>query len=330
MNSSLLAETTQLLVFAQVRDILDAMDPSNAGFETPAGGNVDRHTYQKLGYERVWRGVYQQSEAPDGDQWAARRTAWRHKVRAAMALYAHLQPVLYGPTALQALLVALPSSVEDWQRVHILIPDGRERPRRAGVIAHRSKHPVQPWRMFSGIPVLHPVDHWLQLPGATLDEMVQIGDGFLRRRNPLLSLDNLEVRLTQLSSARRSPLARKAMKDVRANTDSLYETITRLVLVRAGLPVPEVNYPAWCPLADTTYHVDMGYPDSKIAIEYDGLVHVQDGLQMEIDADRRRNLQDAGWLLIPVTASQLRHPEIIIHSVETAFMLRAQRGDLAA
>ena len=74
----------------------------------------------------------------------------------------------------------------------------------------------------------------------------------------------------------------------------------------------------------------LGYPDYKIAIEYDGLVHVQDGMQMEIDADRRRNLQDAGWLLIPVTASQLRHPENIVRSVETAFMLRAQQGDSSA
>lgn len=306
------------------------MDPSSAGFETPAGGNVDRRTYQIHGFERVLRGVYQQSEAPKGDQWAAQRTAWRHKVRAAMALYAHLQPVLYGPTALQALSVALPHSIEDWQHVHLLIPNGRERPKRDGVIAHRTQHPVKPWRMFSGVPVLHPVDHWLQLPGATLDEMVQIGDGFLRRQQPLLSLADVETRLAQLAGTHRLPLARQAMKDVRPNTDSLYETKTRLVLVRAGLPVPEVNHPVWCPSADITYHVDMGYPDSKIGVEYDGLVHVQNGQQMEIDADRRRNLQDAGWLIITVTASQLHHPENIIRSVETAFMLRSQQGDLAA
>jgi len=152
--------------------------------------------------------------------------------------------------------------------------------------------------------------------------MVEIGDGFLRRQQPLLSVEDMEARISALRGATGIKLARKAMRYIRPRTDSMFETRTRMVLVQAGLPTPVVNLPVWCPAVGVTYHVDMGYEHAKLAVEYDGAVHVQDRLQMEIDADRRRNLQDAGWMIITVTAALLREPSSIIRSVENALILR--------
>ena len=130
--------------------------------------------------------------------------------------------------------------------------------------------------------------------GKTALQVMGVAIGFLRRRQPLLSLDTMNAALA--SYARRQGVARvaEAMKWVRAGTDSLYETITRLVLVHAGLPEPTVNLEVHCPSSGMTYHLDMGYDKEKVGVEYDGAVHVGDRTQMEIDANRRRILQDEG------------------------------------
>jgi len=277
-------------------------------------GSISWHSAGKLGFERVIRGGYSKFVGDD------RRTRWLTKVRAVVKTYAHLDVVLYGATALQALGVALPERLQDWDTVHILVKGAGRRPSRAGVVAHCDSRRTQVWKMVEGLPVLHPVDHWLQLQSATVNEMVEVGDGFLRRRDPLLSFEQLTSRLDKLGGVARVTMARRALKLVRANTDSLYETRTRLTLVDAGLPTPAVNVPV--PYFGRTYHVDMGYERARVAVEYDGLVHVGDRRQMELDANRRRDLQDAGWLVITVTADQLRRPSDVIRSVENALMIR--------
>jgi len=174
----------------------------------------------------------------------------------------------------------------------------------------------------SGVPVLHPVDHWIQLRGASRDELIEVGDGLLRRQHPLMSLEALLARLDELGGAYGVNQARQAVRWLRAGTDSPYETRTRLVLVRAGLPCPAVNLPVYCRSSGRTYHVDMGYEAERVAVEYDGAVHVGDTRQMEIDARRRRDLQDEGWMVITVTAGQLREPASLVASVEAALVLR--------
>jgi len=227
----------------------------------------------------------------------------------------------YGPTALQIMSVALPNRLEDWDEVHIVVNDRDTRPHRNGVIAHWTSLPLKPWRKIRGFPVLHPIEHWLQIDHATADEMTEIGDGFLRRKNPYLTSEEMQRRLDSLHGMRGVRRAREAMRLVRAGTDSIYESKTRLVLVRAGLPSPDVNPPIWCPVMGFEYHVDMAYPAAKIAIEFDGRVHADDQ-QRAVDADKTRNLQELGWMVITVTAQQLRTPDSFVRSVENALIFR--------
>ena len=272
------------------------------------------------------RGVYIKRDAIQAsDEWAIRRAKWFAKVRAVVALYAGKQVVLYGQSALQVLGVELPERLQDWTHVHLMVANQTERTKRSDVTWHTSSRPLEVWRVIDGMPVLNPVDHWLQLPGATLNEMVEVGDGFLRRRNPLLTLDGMQARLAELGRIPGVRLARQALGLVRAGTDSLYETRVRLLLVDAGLPTPNVNPAVLCPASGRWYHPDMAYERAKIAIEFDGQGHVGSRQQMDIDVERRRHLQDADWLVISVTASQLQAPKDFIRSVETALILRTGR-----
>jgi very-short-patch-repair endonuclease len=53
------------------------------------------------------------------------------------------------------------------------------------------------------------------------------------------------------------------------------------------------------------------YPELKIVIEYDGLWHAEPG-QFEKDRKRLNRLSAEGWLVIFVTAADLRHPERLL------------------
>jgi len=284
---------------------------------------INRWNYQKRGYTRLLRGVYTPAMQLPDDPYAARRQLWLAKAHAAVKLYADKHPVLWGASALQAMGVALPVGAEDWDRVHIMLNSHTVRPHRVDVVSHLGRWGRPIWKTFDGLPVLHPVDHWLQMAGIPDDDMIQIGDGFLRRRSAQLTIEDMRRRLNELAGWRGAKQARRAMKLVRPGTDSIYESKTRLILIHAGLPEPAVNPAVWCIAADATYHVDLGYVKQKIGIEYDGKGHSDTYQQMEIDADRRRNLQDAGWFIINVTAKQLAHPASLIRSIQTALILRA-------
>jgi len=294
-----------------------------AALELTRDGRINCNNYVWRGYDRVTHGVYARRDtAQPTDEWAAQRAQWFTKVRSIMALYSGKPVVLYGPSALQVLGVQLPERLQDWTAVHLMVDDQKRRTERCDVTWHTSSKPLKIWRLIHGLPVLNPVDHWLQLKGAKLNDMVEVGDGFLRRQNPLLTIDEMRDRLAELKMIHGVKLARRAMTLVRAGTDSLYETRIRLLLVKAGLPTPDVNLAVWCPIANKWYHPDMAYKEAQLAVEFDGQVHVGSREQMDIDALRRRQLQDAGWLIITITSSQLRNPSDFIRSVKMALALR--------
>jgi hypothetical protein len=239
-----------------------------------------------------------------------------------MRAYAGRELHLYGVTALQFLGVDLPSSLEDWQTFHVLTPTDQYRPERRGVVSHRSVRASSTWRTRQGVRLLHPVDHWLQLTRASDAELVQVGDAILRRRDPLVTLGDFERRLAESDGTQGIRRARRLAKLVVPQTGSLAETRTRLTLIDGGLPCPLVNPPVFCRSVGRTFHVDMGYVEERVGVEYDGVVHVGNRHQMEIDAIRRRALQEEGWLIITVTADQLRYPTEVVRSVEAALVMR--------
>jgi len=292
-------------------------------FEVARPHRVNFRNHARLGYRRIMRGVYGRAAAlPDDlDMRERRLVEFIRRARAPMEVYGSKGAVLYGPSALQLLGVALPQALEDWDNIHILVPHGTSRGERRGVVPHQSRNPFAVWRTVYGVPVLHPVEHWLQLPGATDDQMVEVADGFLRRKDPLLTHEQMGTKLASCSDTTGVRQARRVFPLVRAGTDSLPETTVRLIIVRAGLPTPLVNPAVYCRGVGITFHVDMGYDSERIAIEYDGGVHANP-MQMQQDALKRRSLQDERWLVISVTAADLRRPQQIAASVETALVMR--------
>nr|WP_239520910.1 DUF559 domain-containing protein [Blastococcus saxobsidens] len=57
--------------------------------------------------------------------------------------------------------------------------------------------------------------------------------------------------------------------------------------------------------------VDLAFPESRVAIEYDGAWHAEPG-QFRRDRRRLNRLVEAGWTVLHVTAADLRDPEALI------------------
>jgi hypothetical protein len=102
------------------------------------------------------------------------------------------------------------------------------------------------------------------------------------------------------------------------------ETRVRLLLVRAGLPCPEVNRDVFDLAGSWLAPPDLSYPALKIAIEYDGDHHRTDRKQWRRDRARDANLREAGWIVITLTADDVfRYPDRTVAKVWHHYRIRS-------
>jgi very-short-patch-repair endonuclease len=101
------------------------------------------------------------------------------------------------------------------------------------------------------------------------------------------------------------------------------------VLVRAGLPPPEVQYEIVDEYGFVLARADLAYPGAKLALEYDGAVH------FDRDAAHRDRQRDAmlagyGWLTVRLCAEDLYAAQTV-HRIDSLLAQRTEfnRGGLA-
>ncbi len=84
-----------------------------------------------------------------------------------------------------------------------------------------------------------------------------------------------------------------------------------MTLIRRGLPAPEcqIRFP------ELRIRVDMGWREWRVAVEYDGVQHWSDARQRAWDIERLELLDAAGWVVVRVSASMLRHPDLVVARV---------------
>ena len=208
--------------------------------------------------------------------------------------------------------------------MHVRVPVTGSRPRRRRIRAHAVRE-IGPLLRVGGLPVSAPSVAWLDcagLPGVDVDTLVMLGDATLRRRatvSTIAELTDAVERAPSRTSGRAR--ARRALVDVRPRTDSTPETRTRLLLVRSGLPCPEVNSPVLSSSGQFLALPDMLFRAERTVVEYDGEVHRVDRAVWVRDIHRRERLQAAGWTVITVTAEDLRRrPRQVVSRVRSALL----------
>lgn len=236
-------------------------------------------------------------------------------------------------TALRLLGVEVPWTLADDDRLHVVTRRADDRPQRAGVVAHRSRQALLETIEIDGLPVttaaqtLVHVAVDLRRP----DDIVVLGDAMMRRKRSLTTVSELTAVAERTRKVKGIAQVREQIPRMRAGTDSIMETRTRLILVDARLPCPVVNEVVYGPRGEYVKRVDMLYPAHKIAIEYDGDQHRTDRAQWRDDVRRRRWLEELGWTVIVVVADDVvRDPSRLVERVRVALELAERRSALWA
>lgn len=121
--------------------------------------------------------------------------------------------------------------------------------------------------------------------------------------------------LTSMAGRRGVVRGREVLAFADGGAESAGESLTRAVLLAAGLPAPETQIPVATHLG--TFWGDLGWPKFRVLIEYDGRIKYANAPAEVLLAEKRREdaLREAGWRVIRVTAEDLEQPELLIRRV---------------
>lgn len=228
-------------------------------------------------------------------------------------------------TALRLLGAEVPTSL-DTPTLHVRVPADAVRPERRGVVSHASTRTLRTV-MLDGLPVSAPEQAWAESAELVgVDELVVVADALLRRRDPLTTLSALHAVVREIPAGRRGVARlRTALPNIRERTDSLMESRTRLTLVRAGLPCPEVNVPVHDAAGRFLAMPDLTYREPRLALEYDGDVHRTERATWMRDIRRRESLQAAGWAVMTVVSDDVqRFPYALAGRVRALLRTRTE------
>lgn len=187
--------------------------------------------------------------------------------------------------------------VPDTALTHITVPKDDARRHRTNLRCH-----VRPVRFTTvrGVKVTTPEQTFYDLAdNLGLVDLVVLGDSLVQTGA------STPARLNQFVASRRSARARTAAALVRCGVESPMETRVRLMLVLAGLPEPEINLTITTAQGRAIYRLDLAWPDLRLAVEYDGRQHAESSHQWGRDVTRREHLDEEGWRVIVLRATDV-------------------------
>lgn len=112
---------------------------------------------------------------------------------------------------------------------------------------------------------------------------------------------------------------RRTLQLVDGGAESPYESLTRLLLVQAGFPVPQTQIPVIDDFGAVFARVDMGWPRYLVGVEFDGTQHWTNSRQRSWDIDRAAELSALGWTIVRVSSGMLHNtPQVVLARVRTA------------
>lgn len=237
------------------------------------------------------------------------------KGAAALAAYVENNPlsVLSHLSAARLWRIPLPSRLEgDW-RIHVANPAKSWEPRRVNVVGHRLAFAAGEVWIKSGVRFTGAARTWLDLAAClSLRELVAVGDylvcehgpEFPEPREAICYLPELRQMVEAHSGTRGIRNARAALELIRVGADSPPETFTRLDLVEAGLPEPELNVIVFDDRGRPLLWPDGAYRKYRISLQYDG-VHHNNPDQYRRDIRRLETTEALGWQEVRISKEDL-------------------------
>jgi hypothetical protein len=275
-------------------------------------------THEELhaGFTRVIEGVYIAARV---------RVSARIKARAALLIHP-AGAVVSHDSVLRMLGAPVALSPEE----HVTVARPRDRRFRRGVRPHAMALRVKDVGDFRGIPATVPERTFVDVAGRLpLVELVVLGDWLVRHGH---TTTHELVAFCAESPARYAVRALEAARFVRDRVDSPQESRTRMLLVLAGLPEPDVGETIRDDDGTPLTQIDMLYLLARtgspppatggmigLAVDYDGLDHLKSRERWEKDAERADAFTDRRLQHLRVTATGLnRNAEHTLRRVHAA------------
>ena len=202
--------------------------------------------------------------------------------------------------------------------VHVAVPVGRRRPSARDVAAHHVRIDPNDITIVRGMRVTTVERTWCDLAasGLTLGELVAVGDAILRITRPRSTPGRMHAAAARYESRRGTATIRAALPLLDGRADSAPESEIRIALISDGVTPPLVNAPLR--VAGRTLHLDLAWPDARVAIEYEGDHHRTDRAQWHHDIRRYDLLVENGWTVIRATAADYRDARRLVAHVRRA------------
>lgn len=276
--------------------------------EAIAAGIGDR-TLRGPGYRRLFRNVFVAASAP---------ATPLQRVRGALRLHCE-EAWASHVSAARVVGAPVPAIATE----HVSVSHQKKRRQHAGIRSHVGDP--------SGVVIVHglrvsgPEQMFVELAGQLgLVDLVVVGDWLARRRG--LAPEAL-VAACESSRHRDARKALAAARYVRRNVDSPMETRTRMLLVLAGLPEPRVNHEVRDESGQMIRKYDLSYPEVRVAVEYNGKLHVEVVDNWEKDLERRADMDEDEWRLIVVISSGIfKNPGGTLARVHRTLLTRGLPG----
>lgn len=208
----------------------------------------------------------------------------------------------------------LPWEVRDDERMHLTQPAGTNRRiRRPGIVGHRRAVQQSEVMMLADVWVTTPARTWFDLARAcSVLSLVTLGDHMVRtprarfegRDAPHSAISELRAVIECAGRVKGKRKAEQALGRIRVGSDSFQETALRLAIVDGGLPEPELQVRA-DPDDPYSPRADAGYPEARVAIQYDGATHFSPP-QWRRDQRRDNRFTAAGWILLRFNVDDAR------------------------
>ena len=116
---------------------------------------------------------------------------------------------------------------------------------------------------------------------------------------------------------------RQTLKLVDGGAESPYESLTRLLLARAGFPRPQTQIPVLDEYGFVIARIDMGWPEWLVGVDFDGAHHWTNPKQRTWDVERYAKLPELGWIDIRLTSGMLHNnPRAFLDRVSAALVGR--------
>ena len=207
-------------------------------------------------------------------------------------------------------------------RLEFALPPDVYRARRRGIRMHVRDLTAADRTFLDGTPITSGAQTWLDLAAVLPpDELVAVGDSLYRGEH--LDAESVSERLDRAGGIRGVARARALAPMLTPQASSRPESLTRFWLIDSGLPSPVPQVPIHDRWGREVAHGDLGYPEWRVVIEYEGLQHA-DPRQFGMDIDRYSLMAADGWLVLRLAHRHLRR-SVVVDRVGRALWSRGAR-----